>query len=475
MPSLGFGCNQAFLRHVVSGLLQREQPARVLIDRADLLCVLLAMAATFALMTPRAPAPAPRGRGRGLRLLLRCRWWQRCTSSLRCIALRPASRGSRLPGPWRGWLPASRSRSFCASGAGTGEASIDQSVPEVFIGSALGAAVCFFVVAIPVEGAYIPLYVLPVGSAWALRALGEPDGSDDEPAAADDPTEEAAKLSGRIIAGTVVYGHCHGAVEVLVTSAEGGSRVIAFRHLRALRAVLRRRAAASTAAVRSRWACAPCCPRGPIRRWGRSAARIGSPSCLGGGRICGGSAGPESCRRLRRGRGARRLSGGLLGARLAVPHHGPHRPAGTRRAPSPGASRRCSRARSPACSSAACSGRFPAPSTCRRRSWPWPAWRSCTRICSCSLTATWQRSRWSSPRATVSRRPASLSRGRQSSRSARRRSCRSPCAAAPPSASPASSSSRRTPSTRTCAASTPSAACTRARSSSTRERTEAEL
>ena len=96
-------------------------------------------------------------------------------------------------------------------------------MPEVFIGSALGAAVCFFVVAIPVEGAYILLYVLPVGSAWALRALGEPDGRDAESAAADDPTEEAAKLSGRIIAGTVVYGLATGAVEALATSADGGA------------------------------------------------------------------------------------------------------------------------------------------------------------------------------------------------------------------------------------------------------------
>ena len=90
-------------------------------------------------------------------------------------------------------------------------------------GTSLGAAVCFFVVAIPVEGAYILLYVLPVGSAWALRALGEPDDRDAEPAAADDPTEEAAKLSGRIIAGTVVYGLATGAVEALATSAEGGA------------------------------------------------------------------------------------------------------------------------------------------------------------------------------------------------------------------------------------------------------------
>ena len=83
---------------------------------------------------------------------------------------------------------------LCRWGRVLGEASIDQSVPEVFIGSALGAAVCFFVVAIPVEGAYILLYVLPVGSAWALRALGEPDDRDAEPAAADDPTEEAELL-----------------------------------------------------------------------------------------------------------------------------------------------------------------------------------------------------------------------------------------------------------------------------------------
>ncbi|MFR1168728.1 MAG: hypothetical protein ACLSDQ_14845 [Adlercreutzia equolifaciens] len=173
---------------------------------------------------------------------------------------------------------------LCRWGRVLGETSIDQSVPEVFIGSALGAAVCFFVVAIPVEGAYILPYVLPVGSAWALRALGEPDGRDAESAAADDPTEEAAKLSGRIIAGTVVYGLATGAVEALATSADG-SCVIAFRHLCALRAVLRRR----TAALRG-----PSALGGRARRAAHG-ARSGSGAARGrlparhpahGGRLC---------------------------------------------------------------------------------------------------------------------------------------------------------------------------------------------
>ena len=49
---LGFGCNQAFLFAMLYlGSYNESSQHGFLIDRADLLCVLLVMAATFALMT----------------------------------------------------------------------------------------------------------------------------------------------------------------------------------------------------------------------------------------------------------------------------------------------------------------------------------------------------------------------------------------------------------------------------------------
>ena len=215
---LGFGCNQAFLFAMLYlGSYNESSQHGFLIDRADLLCVLLVMAATFAFMTCERPRRHLMAAAEGL---ARCYALPLVGALYLIVALHGFAPGI----PWlalAAGIPLALL--LCRWGRVLGKASIDQSVPEVFIGSALGAAVCFFVVAIPVEGAYILLYVLPVGSAWALRALGEPDGRDAESAAADDPTEEAAKLSGRIIAGTVVYGLATGAVEALATSADGGA------------------------------------------------------------------------------------------------------------------------------------------------------------------------------------------------------------------------------------------------------------
>ncbi|MFR1168727.1 MAG: hypothetical protein ACLSDQ_14840 [Adlercreutzia equolifaciens] len=53
---LGFGCNQAFLFAMLYlGSYNESSQHGFLIDRADLLCVLLVMAATFALMTRERP------------------------------------------------------------------------------------------------------------------------------------------------------------------------------------------------------------------------------------------------------------------------------------------------------------------------------------------------------------------------------------------------------------------------------------
>ncbi|WP_302961820.1 helix-turn-helix transcriptional regulator [uncultured Adlercreutzia sp.] len=239
---IGFGCNQAFLFAMLYlGSYNEGSQHGFFVDRADLLCVLAAMAAAFALMMrsrPRAVLMAAAEK------LAACLAVPLVLALFALVALRAA-----LPAvPWLAFAVAEGivagvplALLLCLWGRMLGEASIDQSVPEVFIGSALGAAVCFFVVAVPVEGAYTVLYALPAGSAWALRALGAvpaagegatadagevPAAGSGAPAAraADAtggaPSEEAAKLSGRIVAGTVVYGVATGAVEALAASAE---------------------------------------------------------------------------------------------------------------------------------------------------------------------------------------------------------------------------------------------------------------
>ncbi|MFR5827572.1 MAG: hypothetical protein ACLUE1_00055 [Adlercreutzia equolifaciens] len=459
---LGFGCNQAFLFAILYlGSYNESSQHGFLIDRADLLCVLLVMAATFALMTRER-------RRRHLMVvaegLVRCYALPLVGALYLIVALH-----SLAPGiPWLALAAVEGLAAgvplallLCRWGRVLGEASIDQSVPEVFIGSALGAAVCFFVVAIPVEGAYILLYVLPVGSAWALRALGEPDDRDAEPAAAGDPTEEAAKLSGRIIAGTVVYGLATGAVEALATSAEGEPRhrfpSPSCSFVLYCVAALQLYGVVRSVGVRA------VLPTGPIRRWGRSAARTGSPSCSWWAVSWRAAAGERE--RL----GVAVVLAGYLGSSRCS-----SRCSSSWAALAAGTAARLS-ARAAALFAGEITGvlvggvlgALPGAFDVSAALVAWPAWRCCTRICSCSLTATWQRSRWSSPRATVSRRPAISSRARRSFE-ARGRDL------AARSARPHRRAHRRRVLhleehrlIRICAASTPSATCIPVRSSST--------
>lgn len=238
----GFGCNQAFLFAVLYLGSYNEGVAHgFLIDRADLLCALVAMAATFALM---ALPPVRQRLMAAARGLVSC-WAAPLVLALLALvvlrALNPAV-------PWLAFAVAEGvvagvplALLLCQWGRVLGAVSIDQSVPEVFIGSALAAALCFFVVAIPYPEAATVLYLLPLGSAWALKRLGGarpatedgalpdaggvPNGSTTavadraETAPRGPQSDEASKLTGRIIAGTVVYGLATGAVEALASSA----------------------------------------------------------------------------------------------------------------------------------------------------------------------------------------------------------------------------------------------------------------
>lgn len=253
---LGFGCNQAFLFAMLYlGSYNEGEGHGFLLDRADLLCVLVSMALTFALMG--------RSRPRRTLMALADRLVACLAAPVALVLFALATAHALNPGlPWLALaVPegvvagVSLALLLCVWGRALGAASIDQSVPEVFIGSALGAAVCFLVAAIPFSEAYVALYALPVGSAWALRALRVPSdqrlegaisgetgpSAEDAPSvstaasrttsaaaplapgrahAQDEAAKEADELTGRIIAGTVVYGVATGAVEALSASAE---------------------------------------------------------------------------------------------------------------------------------------------------------------------------------------------------------------------------------------------------------------
>ena len=236
---IGFGCNQAFLFTMLylDGSVAGPEHG-FLADRADLLCLLAVMAATFALMLHRRCRSALLRAGDGLANLFAA---PLVLALLALVALR-----ALLPeAPWVGFalmegllVGVPLALLLCLWGRALGAVPIDRSVPEVFIGSALGAAVCFLVAALPVAGATLLLYALPLGSAWGLRALaatadgGAADGgaggegaaaAASAPSASDAPDDDASKLSGRILAGTVVFGLATGAIEAMTARAQAAS------------------------------------------------------------------------------------------------------------------------------------------------------------------------------------------------------------------------------------------------------------
>ncbi|MEB1813481.1 helix-turn-helix transcriptional regulator [Adlercreutzia mucosicola] len=239
---IGFGCNQAFLFTMLylDGSVAGPEHG-FLADRADLLCLLAVMAVTFALMLHRRCRAALLGAGDGLVNLFAAPLVLALVALVALRALLPEA-------PWIGLallegllVGVPLALLLCLWGRALGAAPIDRSVPEVFIGSALGAAVCFLVAALPVAGATLLLYALPLGSAWGLRALAaladaDPaggrasaggEGAAGETAgaagASDAPDDEASKLSGRILAGTVVFGLATGAIEAMTARAQAAS------------------------------------------------------------------------------------------------------------------------------------------------------------------------------------------------------------------------------------------------------------
>ena len=103
-----------------------------------------------------------------------------------------------------------------------GETSTKISVPEVFVGSTVGALVGLIVSLIPIEGITLVLHLLPIASAAALMAA--PKAADHaqasavtEAAAGGDTAKDTVLLSAKIIAGTALFGMAAGFMETFNT------------------------------------------------------------------------------------------------------------------------------------------------------------------------------------------------------------------------------------------------------------------
>ena len=202
---VGFACNQGFVFSLFYLGSNRGLGDGVhVFERAELFGTLLFMTAAFVLLR----LVASRARDA---LLARPLVW--CYAALLVVGSfvpllveNPAVGGLVLECALLG-LPAGCL--LAAWGRALGREPIARSVPEVFLGSALGAAACFACAVVPVAGAVLVLKLLPLGSAAALRRLLA-----GPPVSVLAPAEGAATLpSGKIVAGTAVFGLAAGFIE----------------------------------------------------------------------------------------------------------------------------------------------------------------------------------------------------------------------------------------------------------------------
>jgi DNA-binding CsgD family transcriptional regulator len=115
-------------------------------------------------------------------------------------------------------------------GRAFGEVSINQAVPEVFIGTALGAALSFVFVSLPLGWALCLLYATPLGSVIFLKKLLE-DATEEklqqtseqpnpQVKPSQEPAHETVQLTARILMGTAAYGLVTGIMEGLGVGTE---------------------------------------------------------------------------------------------------------------------------------------------------------------------------------------------------------------------------------------------------------------
>lgn len=196
-----------------------------------LVFALVGMIAAFSAL--RALAPAPRGLALSPRAVALC-----SLLALSGVALRMLLGGGLPLVAAEGLLEGVCAALLLSAWARVlGAHAIDQSVPEVLIASALGAAACFALSALPVGVVECAMGFLPLLSAVFLTgslraasggAAGAPAGEarTAQPSAA--MSDEAFKLSGRILSGTAVFGVSAGFVEVLAAELAQGSGSLPF-------------------------------------------------------------------------------------------------------------------------------------------------------------------------------------------------------------------------------------------------------
>ncbi len=224
----GFACNQGFVFSLFYlGANRAFGEGAYAFERADLFGTLLCMAAAFVLLR----AASPRARDALLaRPLLWCYAGLLVVGSLVPALGDPGEQGivveSALVGVPAGLM-------LAAWGRALGGQPISRSVRGVFAASAVAAAACLAVAVVPWAYAPFVLKLLPLGSAFALRGLlagGADSGSDAAPdgagggaarpgitfgdlLATKEQREEGARLSKKIMAGTVLFGLAAGFME----------------------------------------------------------------------------------------------------------------------------------------------------------------------------------------------------------------------------------------------------------------------
>ena len=219
----GFACNQGFVFSLFYlGANRAFGEGAFAFERADLFGTLLCMVAAFAALR----AASPRARDA---LLSRPLVW--CYAGLLVVgSFAPAIGGAGAQGVVAEsvLVGAPAGLMLAAWGRVLGSRSMERAVPGVFAASAAAAVACLAASAVPWEHALFALKLLPIGSALALRGLlgsrGEAAGRTAPAAggagftfgdlvASKEQRDESARLSKKIVAGTVLFGLAAGFME----------------------------------------------------------------------------------------------------------------------------------------------------------------------------------------------------------------------------------------------------------------------
>lgn len=218
----GFACLQGFIVSLLYiGPNRMLEIGGIGFERGDVACMLLFMAIAFGVVA-KAPLAFER-RLLSRPSLLACSLLLVAASAVSYAALSSAALPMLLEGALLGFPCA---LVVALWGKALSLVAVEHSVPIIFIGSALGAAVCFVVGAGLMP--YVPesemlLCLLPLGSAFALARIGvfDPTGGSAESRQGDAPVSpsgkaargELSRFTARIYAGTALYGAATGIMQ----------------------------------------------------------------------------------------------------------------------------------------------------------------------------------------------------------------------------------------------------------------------